>query len=377
MRLHKFSDVDAFVALDLAGAEAASGPVRWARKILQGGAKDLARSQTYTYAALQMRRSGASAGISAEAPQRGEAVAAFVAEAGALVADGTYLPDAAKGVTEADLAPLRDIDPRNTARPDSSTTANDIDPRNTARPGSSATASDIGPRNTARPGSFATACDGLSVAVAADATVSLGGRTVVIEGFSDNGPALTEAVSQRGGKVVGLTTAEGSLAATDGFDPVALAEAWAANGDKMLSALAGDGGGLDEPGALWRIEADVVFAGSRMGVVHHGVAEGLVCRALVPSGRLAYTSKALAVCRRRGVTAVPDFVALAGSTVAAWSSPGVGDEEVRSEIAATVASLIDEALTSDDGPFLGACYAAEAFLSTWQDELPFGRPLAS
>ena len=36
-----------------------------------------------------------------------------------------------------------------------------------------------------------------------------------------------------------------------------------------------------------------------------------------------------------------------------------------------------EALTSDDGPFLGACYSAEAFLSTWQDELPFGRPLAS
>ena len=28
-------------------------------------------------------------------------------------------------------------------------------------------------------------------------------------------------------------------------------------------------------------------------------------------------------------------------------------------------------------PFLGVCYAAEAFLSTWQDELPFGRPLAS
>jgi len=24
---------------------------------------------------------------------------------------------------------------------------------------------------------------------------------------------------------------------------------------------------------------------------------------------------------------------------------------------------------------LEACYAAEAFLSTWQDELPFGRPI--
>ena len=45
--------------------------------------------------------------------------------------------------------------------------------------------------------------------------------------------------------------------------------------------------------------------------------------------------------------------------------------------ASTVAALMTEALASEDGPFLGACYAAESFLSTWQDELPFGRPLAS
>ena len=113
-----------------------------------------------------------------------------------------------------------------------------------------------------------------------------------------------------------------------------------------------------------------------MGIVNHGVAETLECRALVPSGRLAYTSKALAVCRRRGIAAVPDFVALAGSNVAAWSSTD-SDDEVRSEMAGAVAALMAGALNSDDGPFLGACYAAEAFLSTWQDELRFGRPLAS
>ena len=343
MRLHKFSDVDAFVALDLDGAEAASGPVRWARKILQGGAKDLARSQTYTYAALQMRRSGASAGINAEAPARAEAVAAFVAESAALVAAGTYLPDAAKGVSDQDLAPLRDGDPRNAERLDA----------------------------------FGAQCDGLSAVAAADAAVGLDGRTAVVEGFSASGPALAEAVAQRGGRIIGVATAEGSLAADGGIDPAALADASADHGDKALSALAGNGDGLAEPGALWGLDADVVFAGSKMGAVHHGVAEGLQCRALVPSGRLAYTSKALAVCRREGIAAVPDFVALAGSTVAAWSSPDANDDEVRAEIASTVAALMEQALTSGDGPFLGACYAAEAFLSTWQDELPFGRPLAS
>jgi glutamate dehydrogenase/leucine dehydrogenase len=341
MRLHKFSDVDAFLALDLDGAEAASGPVRWARKVLQGGAKDLARSQTYTYAALQMRRSGASAGISAEAPGRDEAVAAFVAEAAALAADGTYLPDAAKGVGEQDLAPLRDSDPRNTDR--------------------------LGP--------FGAQCDGLSAAAAADAAVGLEGRTAIIEGMGATVPAVAEAVTRRGARVVGLATVEGSLTAADGFDPAALAEAWSAHGDKALSALAGDS--LDPAGALWGSPADVVFAGSKMGVVHHGVAEQLECKALVPCGRLAYTSKALAVCRRSGIAAIPDFVALAGSTIASWSAPDTSNDDVRADVPRTVKALMEGALTSDDGPFLGACYAAEAFLSTWQDELPFGRPLAS
>ncbi len=343
MRLHKFAEVDAFVALDLDGAEAASGPVRWARKILQGGAKDLARSQTYTYAALRMRCSGASAGISAEAPARAEAVAAFVAETAALVGDRTFLPDAAKGLSERDLAPLRGGDPRNADR--------------------------LGP--------FGAQCDGLSAAAAADAAVGLDGRTAIIEGAGAAVPAVAGAVTRRGARVVGLATAEGSLTAAGGFDPAALAEAWSAHGDKALGALAGAGDGLDPAGALWGIPADVVFAGSRMGVVHHGVAEQLECRALVPCGRLAFTSKALAVCRRSGIAAIPDFLALAGSTIASWSAPDSSDDEVRAEVPRTVTALMEEALTSDDGPFLGACYAAEAFLSTWQDGLPFGRPLAS
>ena len=343
MRLLKFSGVDAFVALDLPGAEAASGPVRWARRVLQGGAKDLARSQTYTYAALQMHRSGASAGISAEAPERAEAVAGFAAEATALVPDGTYLPDAAKGVSDQDLEPLRDGDPR----------------------------------TAARLGAFGAGCDALSAAEAADAATSLDGSLVAIEGLSATGAALVSEVAARGGRVVAVSTAEGTLAEPEGFDPAALAQAWAEHGDKALSALAGGGDGLDRTDALWGCRADVVFAGSKMGVVHHRVAEQLECRALVPCGRLAYTSKALAVCRRSGIAAVPDFVALAGSTVAAWSSPHAGDDEVRDEISSTVTALMADALGSDDGPFLGACYAAEAFLSTWQDELPFGRPLAS
>jgi hypothetical protein len=94
VRIQNLESTTAFVAIDLDDTTS-SGPVRWARKILHGGAEDLARSQTYTYAALQMERGGASAGVNAEADDRDAAVAAFVSGVADLVGTGTYLPDAA------------------------------------------------------------------------------------------------------------------------------------------------------------------------------------------------------------------------------------------------------------------------------------------
>ena len=43
---------------------------------------------------------------------------------------------------------------------------------------------------------------------------------------------------------------------------------------------------------------------------------------------------------------------------------------------ARIGALASDLVTHDDGPLLAGCYRAEAFLSTWRDELPFGRPLA-
>ena len=147
MRIHKFETTEAFIAIDLEGAEASSGPARWAKKILQGGAKDLARSQTYTYAALGM---GAAALRRASAPpeDRAAAVEAFLTEAEPLVADGTYLPDA--------------------ARASGSTSSPHSTPLT---------------RDTARLGDFADHCDGLSAVVAAHHAVGLDAKTIAIEGF--------------------------------------------------------------------------------------------------------------------------------------------------------------------------------------------------
>jgi len=340
VRIHKFESVDAFVAIDLSDTEASSGPVRWARKVLQGGAKDLARSQTYTYALLGMRRGGASAGISADGPDRASAVEGFVAEAAALVADGTYLPDAAKGVGYDDLASLVDGDPR----------------------------------DTVRLGKFAARCEGLSAAVVAQRSVGgLDGRTVAIEGFAANGPALAASIVERGGRVISVSTAEGTAGNDEGISDSDLAWAWTTNGAEMVKQI----GTVEAATAIFGSGADVMFVGSKMGIVDHGVATQLTdTAAVVPCGRLPLTARALAVLRGANVAVPADFVALAGSSLAAWGDSHRSDAEILAGVAEDIGDLSAEFSAHDDGPFLAACLYAEAFLSEWQDELPFGRPLA-
>ncbi len=344
MRIQKFSTTEAFIAIDLADAEASSGPVRWARKVLQGGAKDLARSQTYTYAALGMKRGGASAGISAEGPDRDSAIQAFVAEMADIVSDSTYLPDAAKGVSESDLAPLRDADERDTSRL-------------------------AGDRS-----SFVDRCDGLSAAVCAHHAASgLAGKTVAIEGFGANGPALAAAAVERGATITAVATSTGTISSDAGFDPTALADGWAASGPDLVNDL----GKAGHPMSIFGSGADVWFVGSKMGVVNHDVAAQIgEASAVIACGRIPLTARALAVLRRNDVATPADFVALAGSTLALWGDANRTEAEILAGINEDIGDMTAEFKAHDDGPFLAACLEAESFLSSWQDDLPFGRPLA-
>ena len=100
MFIRKLTATDAFIAVDLADAPG-HGVARCAPKILQGGAKDLARTTTYALAILERRETGVSAGINATPNDRDIAVAAFTDEVAGWDAD--YRLTAAKGVEAGSL----------------------------------------------------------------------------------------------------------------------------------------------------------------------------------------------------------------------------------------------------------------------------------
>lgn len=338
------SEMTAFVVVDLDGAEGADGVVRCAKKILMDGARTMARSRTYSWALLGQQRSGASAGISVPPPNRAEGIAAFIEAVRGRVEAGELSLDAGKGVGVEDLAGLEAIDTRSPLRSDAH-----------------------------GPGTLAEVLTCTSVTTAAAVALDgLEGRTVAIEGAGTLGPVLVQVLADAGARIVAVGTASGTIADPAGLDPSTLAAAWSEHGDE----LPGSSGSELAADEVLRVEADALLCGSKLGLVDHDVAAALRVRVLAPIGVAPVTAKGLAVAGRGDVIVLPDFLTLSGALHAERAPTGATAESCLDAARTVTAEQTTAALADAEGPYLGACARAEAFLSTWQQELPFGRPLA-
>jgi glutamate dehydrogenase (NAD(P)+) len=342
VRIQKLESTDAFIVFDLDGAPHNIGITRLAPKILADGATLLARSNTYLFATFEQQAGGASAGINAKPEDRDAAIAAFVTEVGPLVAEGTFLTEPGKGVSAADLAPLLEADPR-----------------------------------AALPAADGARLLGAGVATAVELALggsgSLAGARVAVEGLDRATVSVVTDLASAGGQIVAVSTTKGTIADPAGLDPAALAEAVAAHGPAAVEQLG------PEVGPAWKIfgaDADVLCAGSKSGAVSDAGAGSVTAKVVAPIAPVPVTAKALAMLRRQGSIVLPDFVTIAGPMFASFPDEGATFDDVRATVVEQVGGALGEVLDHEDGPLLGACYRAEAFLRTWCDALPFGRPLA-
>ncbi len=338
------SEMTGFAVVDLDGAATADGVVLCATKILMDGARTMARSRTYSWALLGEQVSGASAAINVAPPQRAEGIAAFVDAVRERVGAGELSLDPAKGLGPTDLSALQDVDTRSPLRD-----------------------------TTDEHGRLADELTARSAALgAAVALGGLDGRTVAIEGAGTLGPALLGVLDEMGARVVAIGTASGTLADPAGLDPTATAASWQEHGD-ALPASAGSELAADD---VLRTEADVLLCGSKMGLVDHDVAASLSVRVLAPIGVAPVTAKGLAVATRQDVIVLADFLTLSGALHSFRPGDDATVTSVREAAVSRTTQLAEQALAHPEGAYLGACALAEAGLSSWRDELPFGRPLA-
>lgn len=340
MTVQRLSSVDGFVVFDLDDAPTSVGITRSAPKVLVDGATWLARSQTYSFASFDLQVGGASAGVNATPDARAGALAAYVAEVQPWVEQRRFLTSPGKGVAPDDLAALRSVDPRGTEA-------------EAAAAGWSA----------------------LGVVVATERALGgLSGRTVAVEQLDATGARLVGAILERGGRVTAVGTGPGTATVPEGLDATAFAAGWAEHGADLPAAAGWETG---PAAALLAAPVDALVVGSKAGVVDHDVAAGVQAKVVVPAGPIPITAKALAALGRAGVVVLPDFVTTAGPVLATFplGSPPA-PEAIEDRITTAIAGVVDEVLGHPAGPVLAACQRAEAFLLTWRDSLPFGRPLA-
>lgn len=138
---------------------------------------------------------------------------------------------------------------------------------------------------------------------------------------------------------------------------------------EAAAAAASAQGATPEPQAPFDADCDVLLVAGKAGTLEHDLAATVTAKVVVPLTPVPVTARALAVLGRAGVVVVPDFLATAAPLLAAMDADGgKGVDRVR----AAVADLADEGTNL----WMAAALRAEAFLKTWQPELPFGRPLA-
>jgi glutamate dehydrogenase/leucine dehydrogenase len=304
--------------------------------VLVDGAVWLARSLTYQFALLEHRVGGASAGINTKPDAAPDALAAFGAELADEVAAGRLALHPGKGIPAGGLSALHDV--------------------YTGR--ASVIWTEL-PAATAH-----------SAVTAAGVARSLDGASVAVEQLDDLGLAVARAAIAAGARVVAVSGGGGTASSADGFGLDDLAAAHAAGSVATLTAEPG------QPWALFGAEAEVLFIGSKAGALDHQGAANVRASLVVPTGPVPVTAKAFAALRRNDVTVLPDFLTTAGIAFSHLAGPGQSLADVAAAVDAAVVPLTTELLAAPDGPLLGGCAQAEAFLATWVDDLPFGRPLA-
>lgn len=347
MRIHRLATIEGFVAFDMECPMSAGG-TRLAEDVTEAETALLARAMTYKFAVFGHQIGGAKAGIRATQAGRAPVLAAYCEEIRPMVERGEFLTASDLGTRTQDFATL-----------DS---------------GASFMHEEDGNGVT-----FDAEVTGLGVVVGAEAAAGdLGGRSIAIEGFGKVGGTAAEEAVRRGARIVGLSTVYGAILDKAGFGIDRLLELRATYGDRFVEHAGAD---LLPPAALFAADADILVPGARTGVVDETVAARVSARIVAPAANVPYTPAGLAVLESRGVRAMADFVCNGGGVGGYMAErAGVrGKDALRAAVEKSVRGAAERSLDHPEGPFAGACAAAEEFLLTWRDAdtMPDRRPLAA
>jgi glutamate dehydrogenase (NAD(P)+) len=211
---------------------------------------------------------------------------------------------------------------------------------------------------------------GHGVKAAAEAALAHTGRTlagaaIAIEGFGKVGAGMALASVRAGARIVGVSTVDGLLADPDGLD---VDELFSLR-DEFGDALVARGPVAVRPREqLFDLECDVLVPGARPDSITREVAERLRCAVVAPGANVPYGPGAVEALHRRGIVAVPDFIANAGGvhlyeSVSQDASPPEALDRIEALIREAVARTLAAADAEGITPLTAAFRAGREFLA--------------
>ena len=211
---------------------------------------------------------------------------------------------------------------------------------------------------------------GHGVKAAAEAALAHGGRAlsgaaIAVEGFGKVGAGMARASARAGARIVGVSTVDGLLADPDGLDV-----------DELFSLRERFGDGLVAHGPapvrpreeLFDLECDVLVPGARPDSITRDVAARLRCAVVAPGANVPYGPGAVEELHRRGIVAIPDFIANAGGIhLYSRIEEGTSPPDALAQIEALIRDGVGRTLAAADAdgitPLAAAFRAGREFLA--------------
>jgi len=329
--------LEAFVVIDHDLFPMAAGGTRMLADVDVPEVARLARAMTWKFAACRVPYAGAKAGLRFGGGDRAAVLAAY----------------------KRALEPYRD---RFLTGPDMGTAPGDfVDAREDPPPlwAQSHEGLDMDDLATGR------GVKGAAEAALANLGRRLEGASIALEGFGKVGAGTALACARAGALIVGVSTVDGLLA-----DPVGL------DVDELLALRSRYGDSFVEHGpqparpreALFELDCDVLVPGARPDSITSSVAERLRCAVVAPGANVPYGAGAVEVLHRRGINAVPDFIANSGGvhlymTVAPDDEPEAALAVIESVVRDAVSGILATADERGITPLAAALAEAREYLA--------------
>jgi glutamate dehydrogenase (NAD(P)+) len=194
---------------------------------------------------------------------------------------------------------------------------------------------------------------------------TLEGARVAIEGFGKVGAGTAWACARAGARVIAVSTVDGLLADPAGLDVGQLLALRARHSDRFVEHGSRP---VRRREKLFELDCDVLVPGARPDSITPDLAERLRCQVVAPAANIPYAVGAVEVLYRRGIVAVPDFLANAGGvhlydTVAPDELPARALAAIEANVGKAVARTLGTSHELGITPLAAAFREARDFLA--------------